>query len=661
MAPRDAGRPTAGSPTVPTDPLATSPATDSNSALSEKLAALPSQPGVYVFRDRRGDVLYVGKAKRLDQRVRSHFQDPEALGPKQVALIRKVHDFEFIAVESEIDALLLEATLVREQQPPYNIRLKDDKRYPYVRVSWDEPYPRLTLVRRQARDGARYFGPYTEVKGLRQLLRMTRSIFPMRSCRDIESHIAAKRECLDFHIGRCTGPCIAAQSREDYRAMVDQFCQFLSGRRDEVVSRFRTLLEKASARREYERAAKLRDQLRRLESILARQRMVDVGGAAVDIVGVARGGAEACAVVLKIRERRVVARDARWLRGVGSATDEALAAAFVGLYYSSEESIPETLVLEAGSGVRPAPAGEAARGTTRAAESDELADRPLLESFLSRGAAAPVRIRAPRDTAERALARTARRNAAMLLARAQGDATESLSGAAGEASLGLQSALALPYPPRRLRCFDVSNLHGTYVVASMVTFLDGRPAKSEYRRFRMKSVEGQDDFASIAEAVGRHAARVAEGIVPPADLYVIDGGVGQLAAARRAAAGTPLEAVPFVALAKRLEEIVRPDGGALRLSRRAPELRLLQRLRDEAHRFAITYHRSIRARGAKKSALDDVPGLGPRRRALLLARFGSVARIRSEAVDALAEVPGIGLALARRVRAALAEGRGEGA
>ena len=610
----------------------------------QKLAALPSQPGVYVFRDRRGDVLYVGKAKRLDQRVRSHFQDPGALGPKQVALIRKVHDFEFIAVESEIDALILEATLVREKQPPYNIRLKDDKRYPYVRVSWNEPYPRLTLVRRQARDGARYFGPYTEVKGLRQLLRTTRSIFPMRSCRDIESHIAAKRECLDFHIGRCTGPCIAAQSREEYRAMVDQFCQFLSGRREEVVARFRTLLDEASARREYERAAKVRDQLRRLESILARQRMVDVSGAAVDIVGVARGDGEACAVVLKIRERRVVARDARWLRGVGSATDEALVAAFVGLYYTGEESIPETLVIES----PPAPDAE-------------LADRPLLESFLSRGAAAPVRIRSPRDPAERALARTARRNAAMLLARARGDATKSLAGAAGEESLGLQRALSLPRPPRRLRCFDVSNLQGTYVVASMVTFLDGRPSKSEYRRFRMKGVEGQDDFASIAEAVRRHAARVAEGLLPAADLYVIDGGVGQLGAAREAVVGTPLEAIPFVALAKRLEEIVRMDGGPLRLSRRAPELRLLQRLRDEAHRFAITYHRSLRASGATKSALDDVPGLGPRRRALLLSRFGSVARIRSVAPESLAEVPGIGPALARRVQEALTEREGGGA
>ena len=632
MAPRAADRPRAGDPNVPSEPNVTTPTSEPPQALSEKLAALPPQPGVYVFRDGQGRVLYVGKAKRLDQRVRSHFQDPEAIGVKQVALIRRVRDVEYIAVESEIDALILEATLVRENQPPYNIRLKDDKRYPYVRISWQEHFPRMTLVRRQARDGARYFGPYTEVKGLRQLLRMTRSIFPMRSCRDIESHIAAKRECLDYHIGRCTGPCIGMQSREDYRAMVDQFCDFLAGRRQQVIDRFRALLESASARREYENAAKLRDQIRRLESVLARQRMVDIGGSAVDVVGVARGDGDACAVVLKIRDRTVVARDVRFLRGADASADAAVASAFVGLYYTPNDTKPEALVLET---------------------EPDADERGLLESFLSRGADTPVRIRGPRTPAEKTLARTARRNAAMLLARSSGDEARALSGAAGDEALGLQRALGLPRPPRRLRCFDVSNLQGTYVVASMVTFLDGRPAKSEYRRFRMRSIEGQDDFASIAEAVGRHAARVAKGEIPAADLIVIDGGVGQLSAARGAAAGTPLETVPFVGLAKKFEEVVKPDGTSLRMSRRAPELRLLQRLRDEAHRFAVTYHRTLRGKGAKSSALDDVPGLGPRRRAILLKEFGSVARIRRTPLDEIAAVPGIGRAMATRIQESL--------
>ena len=605
--------------------------------LKQAIAALPAQPGVYLFRDRNGVLLYVGKAKRLDQRVRSHFQDPAALGPRQVVLTRRTASIEYIAVDSEIDALLLEATLVRERQPPYNVRLKDDKRYPYLRVSWQEPFPRLTVVRRVEKDGARYFGPYTEVKSLRALLRLTQTIFPMRTCTDIDAHIQAGRECLEFHIGRCTGPCIAAQSAADYRAMVDQFCDFLSGRRDEVVARLRSLLENAAERREYERAARLRDQIRRLESILARQRMVDVAGASADVLGVAREGERCCVVVLKVRERRVVAKDVRWLRGAGGKSEGELLRAFVTLYYSQTESIPEVLVVET-----------------------DPAERELLEPYLERSAGGPVRVRQPRDATERALLRTARRNATMLVSRSREEAGKGLEGSAADEALELQRALGLGRLPRRIRCFDVSQLFGTDVVASMVTFIDGRPAKNEYRRYRIRTVEGQDDFASIAEAVRRHAARVAEGEMEPADLVLIDGGIGQLQAALAAVLGTPLEPVPFAGLAKRLEEIVRPSAPGLRLSRRSPALKLLQRVRDEAHRFAITYHRVLRGRGVRRSELEKVPGLGPKRRALLLRRFGSVERLKQQPVDAIAAVPGIGERMAARILEAVAAAPGAG-
>src|SRR6185295_3003641 len=559
--------------------------------LKRAIAALPAQPGVYLFRDQRGDLLYVGKAKRLDQRVRSHFQDPASLGPKQVALIRRVANVEFIAVDSEIDALILESTLVREQQPPYNIHLKDDKRYPYIRVSWQEPYPRLSIVRRIEKDGARYFGPYTEVKELRQLLRMTQTIFPMRSCSDIDAHLAAHRECLEFHIGHCTGPCIAAQSHQDYRAMVDQFCEFLAGRREEVVAKLRERLGEASERREYERAAKVRDQVRRLESVLARQRMVDVSGSSVDVLGLARQGDRCAVVVLRVRERRVVSREVRWLRGGAAAGEADLLRAYVTLAYTDAASIPETLVVET-----------------------DPEEAELVREFLSRVADSPVRVRQPRDTAERALLRTARRNAAILISRGREGKGRSLEGIAADEALELQRALHLERMPRRIRCFDVSQLFGTHVVASMVTFVDGQPVKSEYRRYRIRTVAGQDDFASIAEAVARHAVRVREGELLPADLVLIDGGVGQLHAATQAASGSPLAAVPFVGLAKRLEEIVQVGAEPLQLSRRSPALKLLQRIRDEAHRFAITYHRSLRGRAARASSLEGVPGLGPKRR-----------------------------------------------
>jgi excinuclease ABC subunit C len=605
--------------------------------LKQAIAALPSQPGVYLFRDRQGTLLYVGKAKRLDQRVRSHFQDPAALGPRQVVLTRRTVNVEYITVESEIDALILESTLVRERQPPFNIRLRDDKHYPYIRVSWQEPFPKVTIVRRIEKDGARYFGPYTEVKGLRQLLRMTQTVFPMRTCADIDAHIEARRECLEFHIGRCTGPCIAAQSAEEYRAMVDQFCDFLAGRRDEVVARLRALLQDASDRREYERAARLRDQIRRLESILARQRMVDVSGASADILTLARQGERACVVVLKIRERRVVARDLRWLRGAGKASEADLLRAFVTLYYTQSESTPETLIVEV-----------------------EPAECELLEPYLSRNTDGPVHLRQPRDATERALLRTARRNAAHLVSRgSEEERVRGIEGSAADEALDLQRALGLDQLPRRIRCFDVSQLFGTHVVASMVTFLDGRPFKSQYRRYRIRTVEGQDDFASIAEAVRRHAARVGSGELEAADLIVIDGGVGQVHAAETALADTPLATVPVVGIAKRLEEIVRLGAPPLVLSRRSPALKLLQRMRDEAHRFAVSYHRILRGRTVRDSALEQVPGLGPKRRALLLRRFGSIERLRQQPVDAIASLPGIGARMAERILDAVGHSQGD--
>ena len=630
MAPRTPNR---GDDPFPPDP----PDEFTPPDLKQAIAALPSQPGVYLFRDREGKLLYVGKAKRLDQRVRSHFQDPAALGSRQVVLTRRTTNVEYITTDSEIDALILESTLVRERQPPFNVRLRDDKRYPYVRVSWQEPYPKISIVRRIERDGARYFGPYTEVKSLRQLLRMTQTIFPMRTCADIDAHIEARRECLEFHIGRCTGPCIGEQSLEDYRGMVDQFCDFLAGKRDEVVARLKALQQNASERREYEHAARLRDQIRKLESVLARQRMVDLGGASADVLALARQGERACVVVFKIRERRVVARDLRWLRGAGKSSEAELLRAFVTLYYTQGESIPETLVV----GIEPA-------------------ECELLEPYLSQYAETEVRLRQPRDATERALLRTARRNAAHLVSRGgEEERGRGIEGSAADEAVELQRTLGLDQLPRRIRCFDVSQLFGTNVVASMVTFLDGRPFKSEYRRYRIRTVEGQDDFASIAEAVRRHAARVGGGDLAAADLLVIDGGMGQVSAAETALADTPLATVPVVGLAKRVEEIVRLGAPALRLSRRSPALKLLQRIRDEAHRFAVAYHRILRGRTVRDSELEKVPGLGPKRRALLLRKFGSVEQLRQQPLDAIAAVPGIGARMAERILETVGPAQGE--
>jgi excinuclease ABC C subunit len=417
----------------------------------------------------------------------------------------------------------------------------------------------------------------------------------MRSCQDIDAHIAARRECLDFHIGRCTGPCIAMQTQAEYRAMVEQFCDFLAGKREHVVKTLQRLQTDAAARREYERAGRIRDQVRGIESILARQRVVDLSGPEADVVGVARQGEAACAVIFKVRERRVLSRDVRWLSGAGNTDESELLRAFLTLYYTRAEQVPGCVLVEV-----------------------EPEETELLEEVLSTSSGTAVRLRTPRGLAERALVRTARRNASLLLGREsdEGDGARPLRANEFEEALELQRELGLAHLPRRIRCFDVSTIQGRHTVASMVTFRDGTPFKGEYRRFRIASVPGQDDFASMAEAVGRHAARVQEGEIEPADLVVIDGGAGQLEAARGAARGTPLQGVPFIGLAKRLEEIFIPGRrDSLVLPRRSPAVKLLMRIRDEAHRFAIGYHRLVRTKAARASALDGIPGLGPKRRA----------------------------------------------
>jgi excinuclease ABC subunit C len=420
--------------------------------------------------------------------------------------------------------------------------------------------------------------------------------------------------------------------------MVSQFCDFLAGKREEVVERLRGLQAAATGRREYERAGRLRDQIRGLTAVLERQRMVDVAGAPADVLAVARSGGHACVVALKIRERRVLARDVRFLRGAEGVSEADLLRAFIPLYYTASESVPERVLVDV-----------------------EPGERELLESFLSRSANAPVRVRRPRGAAESSLARLARRNAALQLTRDLGG-REGRGGAgpASDEALDLQRALDLARPPRRIRCFDVSTLFGRDSVASMVTFVDGRPHKGEYRRFRIRTVEGQDDFASMEEAVRRHAARVATGEFDPADLVLIDGGPGQLEAARRGMRGTALERVPAAGLMKRLEEIALPGRRQpIRLPRRSAGLKLLQRLRDEAHRFAIEYHRKLRGRRVRESELESVPGLGPKRRALLLQRFGSVERLRRQTLSAIAGVPGIGPRMAQRIVAEMGKSRRE--
>lgn len=603
-----------------------------NPVLQRKLDALPRVPGVYLMKDRAGRIIYVGKARRLDQRVRSYFSGRPA-DPKGRALRVRIQDLDFIATESEADALLLEMTLIKEKRPRYNIMLKDDKRYPLVKVTVKEACPRVFVARRVRDDGARYFGPFTDARSLRQTLRTLRTIFPIRSCMGEKPGRGPQfRECLDHHIQRCLAPCIHACTPAEYRRAVEEMCLFLGGSGEKVVERLRVEMEEHAARLEFEAASRDRDRIAQVERILRRQRMFDVQRRDTDLLAFGRAGDTAHGVVLQIREGRVLGRERRTLDGIADRTDAEVQAAFVLQYYQAADVIPPQVAV-----------------------AHEPEDRVLVREWLARRAGHPVELKVPRRGNLAGLLRTALQNARLDL--------ENARGARGHdgippAVYELQAALDLALPPARIEGFDISNIQGSHPVASLVVMRNGTPARGEYRRFRMRS-PGPDDVAMMGEVVGRRAARVAAGEFPPPDLVLIDGGAGQVGAAVAALKAAGLDRIPVVGLAKREEEIVIPGRGRpLRLPRSAPALKLLIQLRDEAHRFAIRFHRSIRGKAGLHSRLDEVRGIGEQRRISLLQFFGSLAGVEKASLHELARVPGFGPATARRIYDALHQPEG---
>ncbi len=590
-------------------------------ALARKLDTLPDGPGVYLWKDAEGAVLYVGKAKRLKARVRSYLADDFTLSPQRQALRRLIADVDTIVVRSEAESLLLENNLIKEYRPRFNIRLKDDKSYPSIAVTVGEPFPRVLVTRRRDIPGARYFGPYTDVAQLRRTLAIIRRLYTMRSCADDLPRERRERPCLDYYIGRCRAPCVGWQGEDDYRRMVNDVLAFLEGRTQDVRQRVREAMGEASAREDYERAAQLRDALRWLERVDQPARVEILGTGDADVVGYARDGDDAVGVLLRVREGRVVARDHRFLEGVEEEADDAILSAFLVRYYVPAESRVPRVVLpfppaELESLHEILPDAEWAvpqRGS--AARWRELADenaRHLLES---------LRIESF-ETEERA----------------------------EDPVYALGRDLGLSQVPRSLVCVDISHNQGRDIVGSLVWFEGGRPRKSEYRKFKLKGLAQQDDFAAIHEVVTRYLTRRRDEALPVPDLMVIDGGKGQLGAAVEAARALGFGAFPIVSLAKRDEEVFLPGRPEpLRLSRRSPSLRLLQRARDEAHRFGLAYNRQRRRERTITSELLNIPGIGPGRRRLLLERFGSLAGVKSATAAELASLPGISPALAERV------------
>jgi excinuclease ABC subunit C len=583
------------------------------------------------MRDAEGGILYVGKAKSLRSRVRSYFSSAHDGSLKTRELVRRIADFETIVVGSEAEALILENNLIKENRPRFNINLRDDKTYPYIKITLQEAFPRVLVTRRLQKDGGRYFGPYTDVRRMRQALEVVKRLYTVRSCHYRLPHEAPQRPCLDYHIGRCRAPCVALQSEEEYRAMVAEIQDVLAGRTKRAAARLRDQMAEASANLQFEQAAELRDAIAQLEALEARQKVVDVDGTDRDVVAFARDGDEACGVVLRIREGKLLGRATVFLTNLGGETDEAVMASIVSRFYLSpagevEDLAAPEILLSAG-----------------------FEDSPLVEEILQGSSRQRVHLRVPQRGDKVRLIELAEQNARHLLEERR-LLDRSAEARAPDALFELQEALALETVPRRIVCFDVSHTQGSETVASAVTFENGKPLKSAYRRVRIRGDWGNDDYRSMEEVVGRHFRRQTEEGTPLPDLVVIDGGKGQLGAARTALEQQGCAHLPVVSLAKRDEEVYQPGRTEpLRLPRRSPALQLLQRLRDEAHRFAVSYNRNLRSKRTIRSELSTIPGVGEARQRQLLERFGSLRAIAASEIDQVAALPGFGAALARTV------------
>ena len=659
-----------------------SPARPLPDTLRAVLRRLPTSPGVYLMKNADGRVLYVGKADSLRNRVRSYFA---ARGPEDARIARmvtEVADVEYIVTDTVSEAYLLESNLIKEHRPRFNIRLRDDKSYPFVKITLGEDFPRIVRTRKLARDGSRYFGPYASASSVDETLKLLRKIFPFRTCNlDIpEGKRVLERPCLLYYINRCQGPCIQAIEKAEYRATIGQIVDFLEGKQEPIAAELRREMESHSDALRFEQAAASRDKLRAVERTMEQQKMAAFSRAEHDVIGLAREEDEACVQVMQVRNGKLIGREHFIVEGARDATDAEVLGGFLQQYYANTDALPRALLAP----LMPAGADDLAA---------YLADRRGLR----------VTISVPERGEKRRLVALATQNAVEALER---ERAEWLADAAkrDEALTELADALGLPKLPERIECYDMSNIQGTSAVGSMVVFIDGRPEPREYRRFRIRSGDTPDDFRMMAEVLRRRFSRVAklradtgalslaavgadeapEGdtdlpadLDPDAgpvdggahgngdqpreaawsvpDLVIVDGGKGQLSAAVGALTELGITDVPLTGLAKRFEELYLPDRpDPIVLPRRSQALYLVQRIRDEAHRFAITYHRDVRGRRALRSELDDIAGIGPGRKKALLKRFGSVRRIREASVEEVAGTPGISRDLAERVKGHLA-------
>jgi len=631
--------------------------TTTNAHVSEHLAAilntLPTRPGVYLMKDAQGKIIYVGKATVLRHRVRSYFHSPRHLTPKTRRLVAQIADIETIVTGSELEALILECNLIKQHRPKYNVVMRDDKHYLYIKVDLPSPWPRVYAVRRMVDDGSRYFGPFPSARSVWQSLDLIKKLFPYRSC-DIAigpegTPPPLARPCLDYHIKRCLGPCIGACRHEEYMAAIQRAIQFLEGKQDDLIAALEQKMTAAAEALNFEEAARYRDQLFAVQKVIERQRIVSGGFQNQDVIALARDDGEACVQVFFVRGGKLVGREHFLLQGDEESDTSEILAGFVQQYYTQATSIPDAILLP-----------------------QAIEESAIITAWLrSKRGGEKVTIEVPQDADGQALIQMVAENATEALAavRAQWLADSQKT---GTALVELQEALGLPRLPLRIECYDISNIQGTNPVGSMVVFEKGAPKTQDYRRFQIKTVIGANDFAMMKEVLVRRFRRAMAGeeergregeteagpmaqsqtswqILP--DLVVVDGGKGQLGVALAVFEELGVVNVPVVGLAKEREEIFRPgDPNPLLLPRTSQGLYLLQRLRDEAHRFGVTYHRQRRAKAALHSRLDDIPGIGPKRRAALLKHFGSIEHIRAATIEELLRVPGMSRPAAERLK-----------
>jgi excinuclease ABC subunit C len=613
------------------------------------LDTLPAKPGCYLMKNAEGTIIYVGKAINLKNRVRSYFRADTGHDAKTRRLVREISHIEWIVIGSELEALILEMNLIKRHRPRYNIRLKDDKRYPYIKIHWGEPYPKVTVTRQMVEDGSRYFGPYTSAWAVYQTLDVLRRVFPYLTC-DREITGQDKRACLYHDIKLCTAPCIGAISQDGYRQMINDLMEFLQGHSEAIVERLQQEMDKASEELRFEKAAAVRDQMKAIESIIERQKVVFASDYKdSDVIAMARADGEACVQIFFIRGGKLIGREYFILEGTEDTADSEVMSGFVQQFYTEAASIPQQLLLP-----------------------EQIEEAQIISQWLrSRRGGEKVELFVPKDGQQQELVQMAAENAAETLQalRAQWQAdTHKQEQALAE----LQSTLALTSPPNRIESYDISHLQGVATVGAMVVFSQGVPDKKLYRKFNMDSTSlgAPDDFASMEEILTRRFKRWRSaqeigvndpGAKPDAsfaflpDLIIIDGGKGQLSRAVKVLDAFDLSGkVPVVGLAKREEEIFFPNkSDSLMLPRHSQALYLVQRIRDEAHRFGITAHRKRRTKIGMASQLDSIPGIGPAKRKALLKHFGDVDKIRMATTDELTEVKGITDALAQSIKSHL--------